>query len=122
MIPPFLLLTAVFGIAVILGVWWLREHRMAAQRKTMRSLNTLSEQIIAAWSPAEIVKKLAAVIPQVSGASGVRLYIFNRRTRMLDRVMNPRDPEPMSINVETPVGPLPTGAALAAPVAGDRRP
>ena len=112
LIPPFLLLTAVLGIALILGVWWLREHRMAAQRKTMRSLNLLSEQIIAASSPADILKKLTAVMPQVSGASGVRLYIYNRRTRMLDRVPGPRDPETMSVNIETPVGPLPTGAAL----------
>ncbi len=112
-IPPFLLLTAVLGIGLILGVWWLREHRMAAQRKTMKSLNTLSEQIIAASSSADIVKKLAAVMPQVSGASSVRLYIYNRRTRMLDRVSNPRDTESLSVNIEAPVGPLATGASLA---------
>lgn len=113
LIPPFLLLTAVTGIALILMVWWLREHRMAAQRKAMRSLNTLSEEIIAAGSPGEILKKLASVMPEVSGATGVRLYIYNRRTRMLDRVVNPRDPEPLSINAEAPTGSLPTGAALA---------
>lgn len=112
-IPPFLLLTAVLGIGLILAVWWLREHRMAAQRKTLKSLNTLSEQIIAASSPADIVKKLASVMPQVSGATGVRLYVYNRRTRMLDRVSNPRDAEPLSVNIETPVGPLATGASLA---------
>ena len=113
LIPPFLLLTALLGIGLILGVWWLREHRMAAQRKTMRSLNTLSEQIIASSSPAEILKKLAAVMPQVSGATGVRVYVYNRRTRTLDRVANPRDPEPLAINPEAPTGALSTGVALA---------
>ena len=113
LIPPGLFLTAVAGLSLILAVWWLREHRMAAQRKTMRSLNSLSEEIIASSCPSEILKKLANVMPQISGATGVRLYAYNRRTRMLDRVVNSRDPEPLAVNIVTPVGPLPTGAALA---------
>jgi signal transduction histidine kinase/CheY-like chemotaxis protein len=113
LIPPFLFLTAVGGLTLILAVWWLREHRMAAQRKTMRSLNSLSEEIIASSCPSEILKKLANVMPQISGATSVRLYAYNRRTRMLDRVASSRDPEPLAVNIVTPVGPLPTGAALA---------
>lgn len=113
LIPPFLLLTAVSGIALILGVWWIREHRMAEQRRAMRSLNALSEEIIAASCPGDILKKLAAVMPTVSGATSVQLYIYNRRTRMLDRVISAQNPEPFPVSVEAPVGALPTGAALA---------
>jgi signal transduction histidine kinase/CheY-like chemotaxis protein len=32
---------------------------------------------------------------------------------MLDRVATPRDPEPLSVNIESPTGALPTGAAVA---------
>jgi signal transduction histidine kinase/CheY-like chemotaxis protein len=110
--PPMLLITAMIAIGLILAVWWVREHRMAAQRKVMRSLNSLGEEIVAAGSPGEILKKLADVVPEVSGATGVRLYIFNRKTRALERVLSQAEPDPLSISIESPVGPLPTGAAL----------
>lgn len=112
MFPPMLLITAMVAIVLILAVWWGREHRMAAQRKIMRSLNALGEEIIAAGSPGEILKKLADVVPEVSGATGVRLYLYNRKTRALERIASQNEPDPLSISIESPVGPLPTGAAL----------
>ena len=113
LIPPVLLLCAVAGLALILSVWWIRDHRRKTHRRALRSLNALSEEIIAAQSPSEILKKLADVIPQVSGATGVRLYVYNRKSRGLDRVPSAAEPEPVSINLESPSGPLATGAALA---------
>lgn len=112
LIPPLLLLTALVSISVVLAVWWIREHRMARQRRTMRTLNALSEEIIAAGSPVEILKKLEAVVPKVSHSTGVRVYVYNRRTRTLDRVPHPAEPEPASINIESPAGGLATGAAV----------
>jgi C4-dicarboxylate-specific signal transduction histidine kinase/ActR/RegA family two-component response regulator len=112
LVPPFLLLIAAVGIALILVVWWIREHRLRAQRQTMRTLNSLTEEIVAASSPGEILVKLAHAIPEVSGATGVRLYIVNRKMRTLDRVTNSTEPDPLSVSVDAPIGPLPTGAAL----------
>ena len=110
--PPFLLVTALVGIALILAVWWWREHRVKTQRHTSRVLNTLSEDIISASSPGDILAKLAHVIPEVSGATDVRLYIYNRKTRALDRIASAAAPDPLSVSIESPMGPLPTGAAL----------
>lgn len=112
LVPPFLLVIAGAGIAIILAVWWIREHRLRAQRQTMRTLNALSEDIVAASSPGEILAKLTEAIPGVSGATGVRLYIVNRKARTLDRVPSAADPEPLSVSVDASLGPLPTGAAL----------
>jgi signal transduction histidine kinase len=112
LVPPFLLVIAGVGIAIILAVWWIREHRLRAQRQTMRTLNALSEDIVAASSPGEILAKLSEAIPGVSGATGVRLYIVNRKARTLERVPSATDPEPLSVSVDASLGPLPTGAAL----------
>ncbi len=112
LVPPFLLGIAAAGVAIILAVWWVREHRLRAQRRTMRTLNALSEEIVAASSPGEILAKLTEAIPRVSGATGVRLYVLNRKARTLDRVASAADPEPFSVSVDASLGPLATGAAL----------
>jgi GAF domain-containing protein len=110
--PPFLLVTSLVAAALVLAVWWLREHRVKAHRQTARLLNSLSEEIISAASPGEILTKLAHAVPEISGATHVRLYIYNRKSRALDRVASPVDPDPLSVSIESPMGPLPTGAAL----------
>ncbi len=112
LIPPLLLLTALCGIVFVLVIWWLRERRMAKQRNTLRTLNGLGEEIIAASSPAEILNKLSTVVIKVAHATDVRLYLYNRRTKSLDQVTGPNDPRPVSINVDLPKEGLATGAAV----------
>lgn len=112
LLPPFLLLTSLGAITLVLAIWWIREKRMAAQRRSMRALHALSEEIIAADSPAEIASRLAAVLPEVTKAKGVRLYLYNRRTRSLDRVASAAEPEPLAISVDSPPAGLATGAVV----------
>lgn len=112
LLPPSLLFTALGAIALVLGLWWLRERGMARQRRTLRRLNALGEEIVAANSPGEILKRLAAVMPSLSGATGVHLYVFNRRSKTLDQVPEPSDPEPVSVAVDTPLGGLAAAAAV----------
>ncbi len=101
-LPLWMWLVAFGGVAVVLGVWWLRESRMAQQRRNMRALNTLSEQIVAASSPAEILAKLQAVLPKVTNASGVRMYLYHRKTKMMERVTSAGDPASFSFPVDDP--------------------
>ncbi len=72
-LPPLLLLSALAATSIMLIIWWIRERRMAIQRRAMRVLHTLSEDIIAAQTPADLAKRLAGVLPQVTAVSAARM-------------------------------------------------
>jgi signal transduction histidine kinase len=110
--PTSLFLGAAGVIALVLGGWWIRERRMSAQHRSMRAFHALSEEIISAASPAEISEKLATVLPSITQATGVRLYLYSRRTKSLERVPTSADPEPMAVPVDSP----PEGPASGAVV------
>jgi len=109
--PSSLLLGALGAAALLVMVWWVRRHHLDAQRRAMRAFYSLSEDIIAARSPGEIADKLAAVLPSITQANSVRLYLFNGRTKSLEAVPTAGDPEPMAISVEAPLEGLANGAA-----------
>ena len=112
-IPALPLLLAAGAVLVLLaGGWWIRERRLSAQRRTMRVLHALSEDIIAASSPAGIAEILAARLPEATRATSINLYLFNRRGKLLERVPTSADPEPMATSIESP----PEGLASAAVV------
>jgi signal transduction histidine kinase len=110
-IPPWVWLSGVGGVVLILALWWVRENRMARQRRTMRTLNTLSEQIVGASSPAEIVAKLQGTLPEVFGEAKVRMYLYQRRTKTLERVVSASDPSLLAFPVDDPPDAVTTGAA-----------
>ncbi len=110
--PTSLLLGAAVGLALLAGGWWIRERRLGAQRRAMRALHALSEDIIAASSPAEIAEILAARLPEATRATSSNLYLVNLRRKVLERVPTAADPEPMAAPVDSP----PEGLASAAVV------
>jgi len=108
-----LLVVAVITVAAVLALWWLRDRRLTAQHSAMRIFHTLCEEIIAAPSPSEIAEKLMTVLPSITQATGAWLYIFNRRTKSLERVSTEADPDPMVVPIETPEeDELASGAAV----------
>lgn len=112
LIPPLLLLTALLGVVFVLSIWWIREHRMASQRRTLRMLNSLGEEIISAGSPAEILRKMSSVVTGVTHATGVRLYVYNRKTKSLEQITQQWETRVPPIRVDLPREGLATGAAL----------
>ncbi|HLH37533.1 MAG TPA: GAF domain-containing protein [Bryobacteraceae bacterium] len=96
--------------ALLAVLWWLRERRQGAARQSMRAFYALSEEIISAASPVEIAAKLIAVLPAVTQATAVRLYLYNRRRKALERVPTSIDPEPMAVPVDAPPEGLVSGA------------
>jgi signal transduction histidine kinase/CheY-like chemotaxis protein len=127
LIPPALLLSALISIIGVLGIWWIREQRMAAQRRRMRILNSLAEEVIASGSPSEIFRKLASTLPELAKDTLVSLYLYNRGTKTLENIQSPVDGEQSSVKVDSPVGPLASGLALCVrnraliPIADTRR-
>jgi signal transduction histidine kinase/CheY-like chemotaxis protein len=109
-----LLLVGVLGvIALLIGLWWFRERRIAEQLADMRTFHTLCEEIIAAPSPPEIAEKLMTVLPSITQSTGAWLYIFDRRAKSLERVPTTADPEPMVVPVDPPADEqLANGAAV----------
>lgn len=100
-LTPLLVLGVVLAGGLFVGLWWLRERRIDAQHRAMRTFHTLCEEIIAAPSPSEIAEKMMTVLPSITQATGAWLYIFNRRTKSLERVPTDADPEPMVVPIET---------------------
>jgi nitrogen-specific signal transduction histidine kinase/ActR/RegA family two-component response regulator len=84
LIPPSMLLTALFMIMALLALWSWREGRMANLRRALRTLNSLGEDVIAAASPREIVRKIIGVLSKLMRVSGAGIFVSNRQTQALD--------------------------------------
>jgi signal transduction histidine kinase len=110
--PLLLSAVAVLALLVLAGGWWIRERRLGAQRGAMRALHALSEDIIAASSPADIAEILAARLPEATRATSINLYLFNRRSKALERVPTAADPEPMAAPIDSPPEGLASGAVV----------
>ncbi len=103
------------GLALVCAgaaLWWIRGRRQGSQRRSMRAFHALSEDIISASSPTEIAEKLATVLPAITQATGVRLYLYNRRTKCLERVATKSDPDPMAVPVDSTPDGLASGAVV----------
>ncbi|MEQ1948175.1 MAG: GAF domain-containing protein [Bryobacteraceae bacterium] len=110
MIGPFPIVVVVM-IALLAGSWWARRQSRESQRQTMRAIHTLSERIIAASSVREIAENLTEVLPTITQASSVRLFLYNRANKSLESIALEEHPEPMAILVADPAEGLAKGAA-----------
>jgi signal transduction histidine kinase/CheY-like chemotaxis protein len=111
-VPPLAIIGAIAGLALIAGLWWYRERRLGTHRRSLRAFHTLSEEIISASSPSEVAEKLVSVLPTVTQATAVRLYLYHRRTKSLERVATGADPEPMAVPLDSPPEGLVSGAVM----------
>jgi len=111
-LPPLAIVGALGTIGLIAALWWYRERRLGTHRRSMRAFHTLSEEIISATSPAEIAEKLVSVLPTVTQATAVRLYLYHRRTKSLERVPTAGNPVPMAVPLDSPPEGLVSGAVV----------
>jgi signal transduction histidine kinase len=81
--PPSIVLTAVLVILILLVLLSLRERYIARQRRTLRSLNAVGEDVIGSASP-EIVRKLMGVLPKLLHLSGAGIFAANRQTQTIE--------------------------------------
>jgi len=111
-ISPRLLAITAGALLIIVILWWARARRLGSNRRSMRAFHALSEDIISSTSPTEIAEKLVNVLPTVIQATGVRLYLANRRTKSLERVPTKAEPDPMAVSIDAPPDGLASGAAV----------
>ncbi|HYI95296.1 MAG TPA: response regulator [Bryobacteraceae bacterium] len=112
MIPPGIVLYLLVTMLFAIGVWWMREHRMAEQRRTIRSMMSLSEEVLSANSVGEISRKIQAVLPNLLKAWKIDLYLLNRIRSTLDRIPDDISAEPVTIAIEQPEGTMAAAVAL----------
>ena len=104
------LIAACIAVSLTVLARWLRERRVRAEQEHQRTLYALAEEIFAAPTPKAIAEKLASVLPTLTQATSVNLFVYQRRTRSLERLPTPAEPEPMAASLESP----PEGLASAA--------
>ncbi len=113
LISPETFTLCIATLALALAFWWSRERRMSAQRKMVRTFHAMGEEMIGAGSPADIVRKLNAALVPAMKISGVNVYLYNRTSKMLDRVHGSAETATFSVPVFAPEGSLPNGPAVS---------
>jgi signal transduction histidine kinase len=98
--PPYFWLGLIAIAAILVGGWWARTQYLSAQRRSMRAFYLLSEEIFSATSPADIAEKLSAMLPAITQATHVRLYLLNHRTKSLESVVTSSHPEPTAASID----------------------
>ena len=85
-ITPSEWLMAAVTIVCLFAVWWARERRMLVQRRNLKELNALGEEIVAASSPLEMVRKVDAVLPKLWKLTDASLYLYDTASGTFRRV------------------------------------
>jgi signal transduction histidine kinase len=111
-VSPSSLAIALLSLSMALGIWSSRERAMRSQRVRLRAINALAEDVISAETPGEISRKLVQVLTSKLKVNDVNLYLLNRSNNALDRVPSSNHPEPLSISIDSPLGPLSAAVAL----------
>jgi signal transduction histidine kinase/CheY-like chemotaxis protein len=99
---------ALASIVFLFAVWWVRERRMAVQRRNMKEINALGEEIVASSSPLEMVRKVDAVLPRLWRLTDASLYLHDAVSGGFRRVSASGESGPLSQNS----GPVLEGIAL----------
>jgi signal transduction histidine kinase len=113
MIPGLMLLTAFSFIAALAGIWWVREQRKQGLRQIVEPMHAVGEEVLAASSLAEMLKKIQLAVPDAARVSGVAVYLFDRKGRKLDRAGGFNAPASVaalrgneSVSLDNPANPL----------------
>jgi GAF domain-containing protein len=112
LIAPETFAFCVGALALALAFWWMRERRMSAQRRMVRTFYSLGEQMTGASTAGDIVHRVKAVLLAEMKLAGVNLYLYNRSSKTLDRVHPDPASPPFSVPVYAPEDSLPVGPAV----------
>ncbi|MCS7314115.1 MAG: GAF domain-containing protein [Bryobacterales bacterium] len=105
-------LGVVAALALTLAMARARGRRLEAQRQVIRKLFVLGEEVLAAGSQEQLVRQMRAVLPALLGATGLRVYVYNRNTHALEEIEADAGSRPTSIPVDRAQG-LVAGAVSA---------
>ena len=84
-----------------LAVWWMVQQSRNRNRRVVRSLNELGEQLLASKSHTEALKTLRVELQRILTSSSVRLFKYDRNTETLGCMETPGEPQSISNNLQT---------------------
>ena len=99
---PFLAVLA--ALALTLAMVRVRGRRLQAQRRVVRTLLNLGEEVLAAPSHEELLRQMRAVLPGLLKASGLRIYVYNRGAHALEEIGPPSEARRPTIPVDRAEG------------------
>jgi signal transduction histidine kinase/CheY-like chemotaxis protein len=111
-VPADVLMYGGAALIAILGIWWIRERQAASQRRVMRRMMALSEELLTAPTAVELARNLETTLPPLLGPSTIYLYVFNRGAKALERVNTDTSLDRYAIDVDEPMGTLAAASAL----------
>lgn len=111
-VSPESVMYVLIGIASAFAIWWIRERTMAEQRRVVRGIMLLSEDLLTAPTAIDIARKLEFSLPSLLNAYGVSLYLANRGLKTLEKVATGATAGRHSVSIDEPVGSLAAAAAL----------
>jgi signal transduction histidine kinase len=103
-VPPAVLGSALAALLVLLAIWYFRDRRAERQRAALSRLYSVGEEMVAGRSPSRNLGMLKSVLPGALRVTDVRLYLYDRGSRILRRVKEDAVPEPVPILTDDPVG------------------
>jgi signal transduction histidine kinase len=111
-LPPHIFAYSLSLLTIALVLWWLRERHMGEQKRTMREMISLSEEVLAAPTREEIAHKIQTALPPLLKASLVDLYVYNANLHTLNRMAGDGLSEPIAVSIDSPIGPFSAAVAL----------
>jgi signal transduction histidine kinase/CheY-like chemotaxis protein len=99
-------------LSLLAGLWWWRERRLGWQRRVLRGIVRLSENLLDAQSPREILSRVQKQTPDLLDVSRTELYLYEAGEDVLQRVPASEGETVLRISVDEPVGSLGAAAAL----------
>jgi signal transduction histidine kinase len=106
LVSPELLTYSILALVACVGLWWIRERVMARQRRIMRGMTTLSEELLTTSTATDLATRLEEALPPLTGASTVAVYLANRGSGTLERVRTASADVPHALKVDTQPGTL----------------
>lgn len=110
-VSPDWLLAALLAVLAAFGVWLHRERVSLRQRRGMRELMNLAEDVVSSSTPTEIARAVSGQLPQVLKATEAYLYLYNRVNQTLDPVQVDGS-QAQPINIQSELGGLASAVAL----------
>lgn len=91
-VTPYVVLIVLLSLIGLLGLWWLRWRRLAQLRQAVRAFGEAGESVLGAASAGGILTRLSRQLTRDTTVTGVRLFLLNTDTKMIESVVWEGDP------------------------------
>ncbi len=99
--------SALFGLlgfmVAALAIWWMLERHWNRDRRTIRALNGLGEELLWAKSHGEALTKLREGLPNILNGSSFRIFLLNKSSQTLECAADALGSTELTVGRESPL-------------------